>query len=127
MRSFSVEGLSLIDFLLDQILLPKEVVAHLGVVVPHIISELLGHKHVSPFVDLATPIHQASRSKVCKLANAKAFMNRKPTTRFTSCRAQCALRYPSLVPEWVVARRGFSSCCGRYWRSKKHQFHAPTC
>jgi hypothetical protein len=40
----SVQELSLVDFLLDQLLSLKEVVAQLGGVVPHIGSELLGHK-----------------------------------------------------------------------------------
>jgi hypothetical protein len=53
----SVQELSRVDFLLDQLLSLKEVVAQLGGVVPHIGSELLGHKQVALLMCLATPDH----------------------------------------------------------------------
>jgi hypothetical protein len=85
-------------------------VAQYGGVVPHIVSELLGYKHVVVSMDMATPVHQPPRSKVCKLANAKAFASHKSTARFAHCRAWCAPLYPSLVLGRVTARRGFSRC-----------------
>jgi hypothetical protein len=42
-------------------------------VVPHIISELLGHKQVVLPMYMATPDHQPSVSSVCKLAKVKTY------------------------------------------------------
>jgi hypothetical protein len=58
MRLLLDEELSLVDFLLDQIALLKEVVAHHGGVIPLIVMELLRHKQVSPPLVMSISDHQ---------------------------------------------------------------------
>jgi hypothetical protein len=94
-------------------------------VVPHIVSELLGHKQVVLPMYMATPDHQPSVSSVCKLAKVKTYASRKPTTRFDRCRARCAHLYPSLVLGQVITRRGFLRC-GRDAKANPSYMPSPT-
>jgi hypothetical protein len=86
-RSLSIEELSLVDFLLDQILSLKEVVAQHGGVVPHIVSELLCHKQVALLLRLDIPNHQPLMSLVCKLATVKTYPTRKLACTLSRCKA----------------------------------------
>jgi hypothetical protein len=72
----------LVDFLLDQIISPKEVEAHHGSVVPHIITELLGHKQVIVPMDMDISDQQPSVNSACKLTNVITHAGCKPTFRF---------------------------------------------
>jgi hypothetical protein len=58
-RLLLVKEVSLVDFLLYQVLSLKEVVAQHGSVVPHIILERLGYKQVALSMDMTTPIHKS--------------------------------------------------------------------
>jgi hypothetical protein len=64
MRSLLDEELSLIDFLLDQIILLKEIVPQQGGVVPSIVTELLHQKCVAPPLDMVANGTEESRSLV---------------------------------------------------------------
>jgi hypothetical protein len=78
MRSLSDKEFSLVDFLLDQISLLKEVVEQQGGGVPLIVTELLGNRQVTPPSD-PTPDHQPSLvCPILKLGNTKSCIGRFP-------------------------------------------------
>jgi hypothetical protein len=81
MRSLSDKEFSLVDFLLDQISLLKEVVEQQGGGVPLIVTELLGNRQVTPPSD-PTPDHQPSLvCPILKLGNTKSCIGRFPRSR----------------------------------------------
>jgi hypothetical protein len=65
----SIKELSLVDFMLAQISLLKETAAQGGGVVPLIITKLLVHKQVTPYVVMSISAHQPS-SLVCSDCNS---------------------------------------------------------
>jgi hypothetical protein len=84
--SLSDEELSLVDFLLDQISLLKDVVAQQGGEVPLIIAKLLGNRQITPPSDLS-PYHQSPLvCPVHKSGIAKSCFGRLPHRR-----ARCPL------------------------------------
>jgi hypothetical protein len=106
-----VEELSLVDFLLGQILSLKEVVAQHGGVVPHIITLLPGHKQVTLPMDMTIFDHQLLVSSDCKLANAKTYAGRK-LALIARCRSRHAPICPSLALGRVIGRKGWSASPG---------------
>jgi hypothetical protein len=107
MRSLLDEELSLVDFLLDQILLLKEIVAQKGGAVPSIVTELLRHKQVALPLGVAIsghplPLNYSDRN----VDNTFTFFGCKSSLCFARYRAQYAHLHPSLRHGRVKARRG---------------------
>jgi hypothetical protein len=107
------EELSLVDFLLDQILLLKEIVVQQGGVVPSIVTELLCHKQVALPLDVAISDHQQSlKYSDYIVGNSTTGVGCKSVLYFARCRARCAHLRPFLHRGRMRIRRCTLRGCG---------------
>jgi hypothetical protein len=87
MKSLLVDEHLLVDFLLDQILLLKVIVAQQGVWWFHTLSWILWATSRPPYpIDKDIFDRQPLMSLDCRLASAKTYVGRKPIFRIARCR-----------------------------------------